>query len=418
MRKTLFLLLGLVACSSGSPSTFGVGGGSSQAVATVVEVEPAQVGAVSDQLITNATVESERMARVLPQTTGLVREVLAAEGDPVQRGQVLAVIDNISLDETANRAVAELRRLEAELEVSRRLVEQRAMAQRELDELEGRVLGQRSTLREAQVTRKQTRLLAPFDGVVGAREIRVGEVATSSTEAFTIVDLDALLVVASLPERDVSRVRVGQSARAVSAYDPDSFAHATIERIAPIIDANTGTFRVQLRLDEGQRALRPGQFVSVAIEVDRHEDVVVIPKRALVYEDGMPVVYRRVRREIEEDAQDASSSEGPLSGASQGAGGRGMGSWFRRGRGGWSGGSGPSARPKEPPSPYVAERVRIELGLVDDDHAEIVRGIQPGDEVIVLGQSALRDGARVRVLSDSDATDEGSQASTDFGEPG
>jgi membrane fusion protein, multidrug efflux system len=386
MRLAL-LLLGLSACSFDAAR---MGGGSPRSVApsTVVEVAPATVGSVADLLVTNATVESERRADIIPQTSGIVREIRAAEGDAVQAGQILAVIDNISLDESASRAVAEVRRLEAEVDVSRRLVEQRAMAQRELDELEGRLLGARSTLREATVVAKQTRLVAPFEGVVGARDLRVGELVGSSTKAFQVVDLDALVIVASLPERDVARIDVGQFARAVSAYDPDLFADARVERVAPIIDAASGTFRVQLRLPPGQRALRPGQFVSVKIEVARHSDVVVVPKRALVYEDGMPVVYRMVSRAPTDEEREAAAPK-PASPS------------------GWSfstGGSGPkapAAAAPEPLSPFVAERVRVDIGLADDAWIEIRSGIAPGDQVVVLGQSALKDGARVRTQAAS-----------------
>lgn len=388
MRLAILSLLVLTGCSF-DVSRMGGGSPRSAAPATVVEVAPATVGSVADLLVTNATVDSERRADIIPQTSGIVREIRAAEGDAVQGGQVLAVIDNISLDESASRAVAEVRRLEAEVDVSRRLVEQRAMAQRELDELEGRLLGARSTLREATVVAKQTRLVAPFEGVVGARDLRVGELIGSSTKAFQIVDLDSLVIVASLPERDVARIDVGQRARAVSAYDPDLFAEARVERVAPIIDATSGTFRVQLRLPPGQRALRPGQFVSVKIEVARHDDVVVVPKRALVYEDGMPVVYRMVTREpTDEEREAAAPKAAPASG------------WSFSGAG-WGGDdAGKAAKAAkaapEPISPFVAERVRVDVGLVDDAWIEIRAGIAPGDQVVVLGQSALKDGARVR----------------------
>jgi membrane fusion protein (multidrug efflux system) len=371
------LLFVLAGCDLGSVSGLNLPR-TVAAPAILVEIAEATVGGVSGSLVTNATVESERQADVVPQATGLVREVRVSDGDPVQAGQVLAIIDNISLDEAANRAVAEVRRLEAELEVSKRLVEQRAMAQRELDELEGRLLAAQSTLREARVTSKQTRLVAPFEGVVGIRDLRVGELASSTSRAFQIVDLDALVIFANLPERDVARVRRGQRARAVSAYDPDLFAQATVERIAPVIDATSGTFRVQLRLDPGQRALRPGQFVSVSIEVERHEDVVVVPKRAIVYEDGDPVLYRMVEKaptaeELAEPAPVARKSKVDV----------------------------PAPDP-EPLSPFVAERVRIQLGLVDDGFAEIVEGVAPGDRIVVLGQSALKDGSRVKPMVPED----------------
>jgi membrane fusion protein (multidrug efflux system) len=386
MRFALALMLGMSACSMDVSGPGGGRGAEAPVPATVVEVADAATGAVADLLVTNATVDTERRADIIPQATGIVREIRAAEGDVVQAGQVLAVLDNVSLDESANRAIAEVRRLEAEVDVARRLVEQRAMAQRELDELEGRLLGARSTLREASVVAKQTRLVAPFDGVVAARDLRVGELAAGSTRAFQVVDLDSLVIVASLPERDVARIAIGQIARAVSAYDPDLAATATVERIAPVIDAQSGTFRVVLRLDAGQRALRPGQFVAVNIEVDRHEDVVVVPKQALVYEDGSPVVYRVVRRDPTAEELAAAEPKAPTAG-------------------GWFGRPAPTEAkaPPEPPSPFAAERVRIEVGLVDEAYVEVVSGIAAGDRVVVLGQSALQDGARVRVEGETAA---------------
>ena len=83
------------------------------------------------------------------------------------------------------------------------------------------------------------------------------------------MDLSALRVVASLPERDLSRVRVGQTAKLISAYDDAVWTTGSVSRIAPIVDSMSGTFRVTLSLAPEQQVLRPGQFVSVELEVER-----------------------------------------------------------------------------------------------------------------------------------------------------
>lgn len=390
MRAALLLLV-LGGCSVDMGEGGGGQGRSQQRVdpVTVVEVADAAVGGVSDLLVTNATVESERQADIIPQATGIVRELRVAEGDAVQSGQVLAILENVSLSEGSVRARAELDRLQRDLDATRRLFEQGAVSRSEVDALEGQVRGARSSLREANTQAGNTRLVAPFDGFVASRTARLGQLAPSGQPAMQVVDLDALRVVASLPERDVGRVAVGQSAELVSAYDSELTSAATIDRVAPVIDSQTGTFQVVLALPADQRALRPGQYVTVNLEVARHEGVVVVPKQAVIYEDGAPVVYR-LADAPEPTEEDKAASAGEAAG--QGSGGFGFDFDF--------GGGGDAAEEadSEPPnvSPFVAERIAIELGLVDGVAAEIITGISPGDRVIVIGQSNLRDGAPVK----------------------
>ena len=340
---------------------------------------------VSDLLVTNATVESERQADIIPQAAGIVRELRVVEGQEVKKGQVLAVLENVSLSEASVRARTELDRLERELSATKRLYEQGAVSRADLDSAQAQVTAARSTLREASVQAGNARLEAPFDGWVASRSVRLGQLAPTGQAALQVVDLSALRVVASLPERDVGRVRVGQSALLISAYDPDLTAQATVDRIAPVIDAQTGTFQVVLSLDAGQRELRPGQYVTVNLEVDRHEDVIVVPKQAVVYEDGAPVVYRMV--DAPEPEQDETTAKAE---AEKPAGG------FSFDFGGGGGEDKGEQEEKKPASPYVGERIAIDLGLMDARYAEIVEGIAIGDKVIVVGQSNLRDGAPVK----------------------
>jgi membrane fusion protein (multidrug efflux system) len=391
MRWSTILFLGALACTGGGD--FGDGGwGDKEEAATpvtVVELADASTGAVSDLLVTSATVESERQADVVPQTSGIVRSIVVEEGDAVQQGQVLATLENVGLNEGATRARGELSRLEADLVATRRLHAEGAVSENDLAALEWQVKAARSTLREARTGAGNTRLTAPFDGVVAARDLRVGQLASSSQRAFQIVDLSTLRVIADLPERDVGRVALGQRARLISAYDPTLVASGSIRRIAPVIDAQTGTFRVILELDPGQMMLRPGQYVSVELEVDRHSDVVVVPKKAVVYEDGAPVVYRMIDRPPPEPGEEVAKAEEPKEKPATG------GFNFSFGGGGDKDDD-EEKEPPAPPSPYVAERIAVQMGLVDDVHAEIVEGIEVGDRVIVVGQSNLKDGAPIK----------------------
>jgi membrane fusion protein (multidrug efflux system) len=350
---------------------------------TVVEVAEVGRGGVADEISTSAIVESEARADLVPEATGVVVEVRADEGDRVEAGTVLAVLDNVTLGTGAAVAHEEVARLEAEVAAARGLAKSGAISSRELEDLEFRLRTARLSSTEASRAFGQTRITAPFSGVVAARHIHVGELATSTSPAFELVDPTRLRVVASLPERDLGRVRIGQPARLVSAYDEEARTSGTVIRIAPVVDSRSGTFRVTIGLGE-EGTLLPGQFVSVRIEVARHEGVTVVPKDAVVWEDGAPVVYRVVP-EVEKAEEDEKEDEEK--------------GWLAR----WWGGEEENEEEEDLGPKLVAARTAVQLGLVDDERAEILTGLTVGDTVITVGQSHLRDGARVRTAAEAEA---------------
>lgn len=387
VRVWLSFMIALTACS-GTP------GGKSQnnelSPVTAVEVAPVTRGTVSDILVTNATVESERQADIIPQTSGVVRQLLVAEGDAVQRGEVLAVLENVSLSEASQRAENELNRLRRDLAATERLYDQGAVSENELQSLKNQFQAAESSFREAWANEGNTKLVAPFDGWVASRTVKLGQLASGGSPALQVVDLERLRVVAELPERDVARVRVGQRAILVSAYDPSATASATVSRIAPIIEASTGTFRTILDLEASQKALRPGQYVTVNLEVDAHAGVIVVPKNALVYEEGQPIVYRRAP--FVDDTSATDTDDGNVTSTSSS-------SWFGK----LFGATAPKTEATDAPvdPEWMAERVGVELGLTDDSQAEITAGLAEGDIIITLGQSNLRDGAAIREVDSS-----------------
>ena len=372
---TVLLPLLLVACSGGDKEGKDAWKKKARAPITVVETAIVQTGSVADILLASAVIEAQASADLMPVASGMVLQVTKDVGDAVRKGELLAIIDNVQLDAGAERARAEVKHLTAQVAEMERLYASGAVSERELADLRYRLDTARTTQRETASSAGETRLTAPFAGVVASREVKVGELASSARRAFQIVDLSELRLRASLPERDVGRVAVGQRAQLVSAYDEALTGTAEVSRISPVIDATTGTFEVTLVLDKGPSSLRPGQFVSVQLEVDRHDDVVVVPKNAVVYDNGNPTAFLYVEAPPEED---------PVDDAEEDAKGGGDDDKDDEG-------------PKEPPGPkYVAKQVALTVGLTDTRHAEIVEGLSPGDRIVVIGQGNLREGARIR----------------------
>ena len=396
----------------------GCGGGEGDDESTQVRVEPVSVvevervgrGSVADEVSASAVVESELTANLVPEATGIITEILADEGDPVRQGQVLATLENVSLGTGAAKARAEVSRLADQAARARALFEQGAISARELEEAEHGLATARLSLREASAGYGNTRIVAPFDGVVALRNVKVGELATSATAAFQVVDLTKLRVVASFPERELGRIHPGQPVRLASAYDAEQSASGIVQRVSPVVDSSTGTFRVTVSVDPGQTTLRPGQFVSVTVEVGRHEAVPVVPKKAVVYEDGVPVVYRVADAPEPEDDEAEVEEEPPEEEASW---------WpFAGGEEEKAGGEEAPEEPEEPEGPkLVAERRVVSLGLVDATWAEVVKGVEPGDLVVTVGQSHLRDGARIRPQETGDEGGTDGEAVDGEGEP-
>jgi membrane fusion protein (multidrug efflux system) len=391
------LLFGALACAVGEG---GGGGEEGEEKAVVdprilVEAEAAALGTVGDHVVASASVESEGQAVLVPEASGLVTAVYAEDGDRVVRGQLLAEIASPSLDGAFARAAEELARAEADAAAAQRLFDQGAISRSELDVATRALTAARTAHAEARQTRGFTRLESPIDGVVAARQLRYGETA-GPTPAFTIVDLDRLRVVVSLPERDLVRVQPGQPAQVVSAYDEAVSGTGRVLRVAPVVDTTTGTVRVTVGLDPGQAALRPGQFVNVRIEVARHDGVITVPRRAIVWEEGQAYVFTLLDGPPPEAP--GKKGEATKAGGSEPEGDEGGGpfweSWFAE------------AAPEEDDEPEIpgpwrrAHRVPVKLGFEDGTRAELVEGIEAGATVVTIGNEALRDDARVRLPGD------------------
>jgi membrane fusion protein (multidrug efflux system) len=389
----LLLLLACLGCGEGSAD--GSSGASADERAekkprpdprTLVEVTPVARGSVANHLVASATVESEAQATLVPETQGIVTGIHVEEGDRVAKGQLLAVVASPQLDAAYERANAELERAQRDADAAERLFAQAAIPRSELEVAQQALRAARTAHEEASRTRGFTRIESPIEGTVASRSLRYGEMAAGQP-AFVVADLAQLRVVLPLPERDLSRVRAGQPAQVSSSYDASVTSEGSVERVAPVVDAASGTFRATVRLAP-DTPLRPGQFVRVRLEIDRREGVLTVPRRAIVWDEGSPFVF--VLADMSAEDLDKEKE------ASKGDGKRSEG-------GGFSWGGGKEEEKEEAPLPGPARKVvrtPVKLGFEDGEVAELVNGLDEGAQVVVVGNEALRDGARVRLPGD------------------
>lgn len=333
---------------------------------TRVRTAPLEVREMVATLSTPATVESSREVTVVPRTTGIVTEVFVEEGDRVEEGQVLAVIDprparaayehaQLALrDANEQLPVLALRKAEAEerMEGARLRWEQATrdveanekaglISKNELDKLKlardtgfrdfqaaklaleaavqeekaGQTMIEKArvAVTEADLSLSFTEIVAPFDGIIAMRSVRVGElVKTLDTAigAFTLCDDDDVRSVIHRPQRELPLFRRALDGphngdqggpppieiRAYAEAVPDQVFEGHILFVSPTVDAASGSFRVTIELEQPEREsgrprLQPGMLVRLAIITDRHPEALVVPKRALRREADSAFVY-------------------------------------------------------------------------------------------------------------------------------
>ena len=314
-----------------------------EAEAIAVEARPAWHSPMSALYSTSATLRADRQATVTARTQGIIRQLLVEEGDRVSAGQALAVLED---DEQRIRfeSAATTRDIHArELERAENLLAQGLLSEEEFGSARRQAEETRHAAELAELELSRTVIRAPFGGLILTRQLDTGATVSDGTAVYELADLDPLYADVNVPERHVVRLAVAQSVR-LNADAAQRETVARIERIAPLVDAATGTVKVTLTV-AGAEGLRPGTFVRVEIVTDTHEHALVVPRTALVAEGRRWHLFR-----VGDDRH--------------------------------------------------VERLEVERGYEEDDRVEILftRGevpLQAGDSVVHVGAAALTDGALV-----------------------
>ncbi len=366
------------AAAGGGPGGGGFGFRPPMTVA-MAEVTTGTIGAsitVVGNLIGEQTVD------VVPRTGGRLVSVNVQLGDRVQRGQLLAKIEDFELIEQVKQAEASLevaratiRQRDADLKVaelnfdrSKNLYERQLLAKQALDDAESRYMAAQAQLdlaraqtqqtsarlEELQITLANTRITSPVDGFVGRRNADPGAWAAQNAPVVSVVDISRLRLVANVVERDLRIVNVGDPAAVeVDAYPGDVFK-GRIARVAPILDPATRTATIEVEIPNSDNRLRPGMYARVLLSVEERTNVMLLPRMAIVDFEGR--------------------------------------------RGVWM-----------PDEENKARFTQVRLGLEDAERVQILDGVQPGDKVVTDGAASLRNGDTLVLPGESSSTGGGNR---------
>jgi len=228
-------------------------------------------------------------ARVSPATPGVVTRVACAEGQRVEKGQLLFQLDPRAADVAAEKARRAAEYARTTLERQRKLIDVEGTSRRQLLEAEQAVAAAEADLHAAETQQALLRVTAPLAGTVARIAAKAGDGVDLTTTLAEIVNLDRLVVSAGVPSAELRPLLVGQPAE-VRADEASGAISGTVTSIRPEVDPATGTALVRVAVPSGS-GLRPGQLVAVRIASEERKDRLTVPAESVVRDaDGREVV--------------------------------------------------------------------------------------------------------------------------------
>ncbi len=309
--------------------------------AVPVDVVAAWQGTIQESVAAVGTTVARESVDVVAEVAGRISRIGFEEGETVAEGDVLFELDSVREESELREAVANLEDARVKYERARALREDGSVPQAQVDELNAMRQGAEARVAVARSRVRDRRLLAPFDGRTGLREVSLGAFVEPGTVLTTLDDLAVVRVDFSVPERFLGALRIGQDVTARNVGFRDHAFEGQVTRIGTRVDPITRTVPVQSEFDNSDGDLRPGMFMTVHLVLRQQDDAVLVPEQALLTQARNIYVYV-----VEDDK---------------------------------------------------VKRVDVVIGQRRRGEVQIADGLAAGDTVVVTGQQRLRDGAEVRV---------------------
>ncbi|MCK6616957.1 MAG: efflux RND transporter periplasmic adaptor subunit [Cyclobacteriaceae bacterium] len=295
---------------------------------------------LDNKLVFTGSVLPNESLELRVESSGKISKIHFEEGKPVKKGQLLLEINDDEL-------VAQLQKQRYNQKLNqdneyrqRKLLEKDAISQEEYDNALNRLNTTIADIKLLEAQLAKTRIIAPFDGVIGLRFVSEGAYVNSNTTVATLYSLTPAKIDFSVPGRYSTQVRSGKKIRFTIENDP-RVLEGEVYAVEPQIDLNTRTLKVRALADNPEGLLLPGQFVRVELILETIENALLVPSEALVPEMQGHKVFV------------AASGK--------------------------------------------AKESKVEIGLRTDRYVEIVNGLNEGDTLITTGILQLRHGLPVQL---------------------
>ncbi|QEY64735.1 efflux RND transporter periplasmic adaptor subunit [Metapseudomonas lalkuanensis] len=295
------------------------------------------------------------------EASGTVQDVLFLSGEKVRQGQPLIQMDSDVERATLATAEAELALARVEFERGRSLVSRQNISKSEFDRLSSELQAATGKVAQLKAMMDKKRIIAPFSGTIGIRQVDVGDFLSSGTIIATLQDLNTLFVDFFLPEQSAPLLAVGQKVRISVAAFPGEYFEGDIAALNPKVEESTRNLQVRAVLQNPDGKLLPGMFANLEVLLPGDTERVVVPESAITY-----TLYGNSVYVINEKKNAEGQPE-----------------------------KGQDGQPQ-----LVVERRFVETGERRDGKVVILKGLQAGEQVVTSGQLKLDNGSHVAIVPD------------------
>ena len=335
-KIAMIAALAIAAASCGNSSQ-NAGAASTEEVVPNVEVAKAAVRDVPMEVSYASTVQAWAVNNIMPQQGGRIRKINVEVGDYVVKGQVLAEMDRLQLDQLE----LQVKNDETEYERLKSLYAEGAVSQSDFETAE---LGYKVRKSNLDNLRENTILRSPINGFVSARNFDAGDMFGMSAPLFVVQQVLPVKLLVGISESEYTKIKKGDNVKLTVDAIPGREFTGKVERLYPTIDPATHTFKAEVSVANSDKALRPGMYARVTVNFGTRRSVIV-PDRALVKQEGTGTRFIF-----------ALQADGTVS--------------------------------------YLPVTIGRHIGA----EYEILSGLEEGATVVVKGQALLRDGVKVNVL--------------------
>lgn len=282
MTKIWFILLPVAWLVAGCKPKHAAGGGPGGMPPIQVVALEAKLQPVTETLALVGTITPNEMVEIKAETDGIVQDINFKEGERVDPGRLLVKLDDTKAAAALAQAEANLKLSQANYERAQQLFKDKLISQQEYDQASSAHTVNMASVDLQRRLLKDARVHAPFGGIVGARQISPGQVIMRSMVLTWLVDLDTVKVEVNVPERYLQELKIGRPLDfSVAAFPGEKF-HGEVYFVSPQVNETLRTALIKARIANADYKLRGGMFASLDLTLRVRDSAIVIPEPAIM----------------------------------------------------------------------------------------------------------------------------------------
>ena len=245
---------------------------------------------ISDEFFVSGSILPDEEVNLSFETSGKITDIFFKEGTRVTKGELLAKINDAPLQAELKKLKSQLKLYTDRLYRQNALLEKEAVSQEAFQEAETNLATLQAEIDKVSANIELTEIRAPFDGIIGLRQVSVGTYASPSTTIAKLTKTNPLKIDFAVPERYAGTLKAGTPLLFTVEGDLKE-KKAEIYAVDSHVNSDTRTFGVRALYDNSDGRLYPGRYVSVALTTQTFEKAIAVPSQAIISEMGIDKVF-------------------------------------------------------------------------------------------------------------------------------